>query len=86
MASPTRKVTIVRARKVAKQGAKAKNKIRIHGTTAPNLPLNKPNANEVAQIAKRAAAKSAKVAAAVKAPKAPKKPATKTTASKTPKK
>jgi len=52
MASPTRKVTIVRARKVAKQGAKAKNKIRRIGTTAPRLPLDKPNANERAQTAK----------------------------------
>jgi hypothetical protein len=65
MASPTKKVTIVRARKVAKQGAKAKNKIRRLGTTAPNLPLNKPNANELAQ-----ATKTTKTAKAAKAPKA----------------
>lgn len=48
MASPTKKVTIVRARKVATQGAARKNKLRRDGTTAPNLPLNKPNANEIA--------------------------------------
>lgn len=57
MASNTRKVTNVRERKAATKGAKTKNKIRRVGTTAPNLPLNKPNANELAQKAKRAAAK-----------------------------
>ncbi len=57
MASPTKKVTIVRARKVATQGAARKNKIRRLGTTAPNLPLNKPNANEIALKAKKSATK-----------------------------
>lgn len=75
MASPTKKVTIVRARKVAKQGAARKNKIRIHGTTAPNLPLDKPNANELAQKAKAPKAAAAKPAAPKKA--TAKKPAAK---------
>jgi hypothetical protein len=69
MASRTRKVTNVRARKLVTQGAKAKNKIRRIGTTAPNLPLNKPNANELAHIASRAAKKSAQVKAPVAAKK-----------------
>lgn len=67
MASPTKKVTIVRARKVAKQGAARKNKLRIVGTTAPNLPLNKPNANEIALKAKSTKAKAAAAAATPKA-------------------
>lgn len=49
MASKTRKLTNIRERKVAKFGADRKNKLRAHGSTAPNLPLNKPNANEQAQ-------------------------------------
>jgi hypothetical protein len=49
MASNTRKVTNIRERKAAKSGAAQKNKVRAHGTTAPNLPLDKPNANEKAQ-------------------------------------
>jgi len=49
MASPT-KVHKVRKilRKVA-QGKARKNEVRRIGTTAPNLPLNKPNANELKQ-------------------------------------
>lgn len=57
MASNTRKVTNVREAKVAKQGKANKNKIRRIGTTAPNLPLNKPNASERAHAAKIAAKK-----------------------------
>ena len=67
MASPTKKVTIVRARKKATQGAARKNKLRILGTTAPNLPLNKPNANEIALKAKSTKSKAAVAAAAPKA-------------------
>lgn len=51
MASKTRKLTNIRERKASKFGADRKNKIRLYGTTAPNLPLNKPNANEKAQAA-----------------------------------
>lgn len=54
MASCTRKVTNVRERKMATQGAARKNLLRRLGTTAPNLPLNKPNANEIALKAKQA--------------------------------
>jgi hypothetical protein len=54
MASNTRKLTNIRERKVIKAGASRKNALRAKGTTAPNLPLNKPNANEKAQISARA--------------------------------
>jgi hypothetical protein len=54
MASKTRKLTNIRERKVAKFGAARKNKLRLVGTTAPNLPLNKPNANEKAQAKAKA--------------------------------
>jgi hypothetical protein len=53
MASPTKKVTIVRERKKVKAGAARKNEIRRNGTTAANLPLNMPNANEKAQMARK---------------------------------
>lgn len=49
MASPTR---VHKARKRLKKYAKGKarkNLARREGTTAPNLPLNKPNANELKQ-------------------------------------
>ena len=54
MASKTRKTTNVREKKVAKAGATRKNDLRRKGTTAANLPLNKPNANEKAQAAAKA--------------------------------
>ena len=54
MATKTRKTTNVRESKVAKSGSTRKNELRRKGTTAPNLLLNKPNANEAAQIAARA--------------------------------
>jgi hypothetical protein len=57
MASKTQKLTRIRERKVAKTGAARKNEVRRKGTTAPNLPLNKPNANEKAQAAAKAKAK-----------------------------
>jgi hypothetical protein len=63
MASNTRKVTNIRESKVAKAGAKRKNKVRRLGTTAPGLPLTKPNANEIKLTAAHKAA-AAKVTAA----------------------
>jgi hypothetical protein len=54
MASKTRKTTNVREKKVAKSGSARKNELRRKGTTAPNLPLNKPNAHEKAQAAAKA--------------------------------
>ena len=57
MASKTQKLTIIRARKVAKTGAARKNAVRRKGTTAPSLPLNKPNANEKAQAVAKAKTK-----------------------------
>jgi hypothetical protein len=58
MASKTRKLTNIRERKAAKLGADRKNAVRRKGTTAPSLPLNKPNANEKAQAAAAAKSKS----------------------------
>jgi hypothetical protein len=54
MASPTKKSKVRRALNKARAGKKRKNKLRIVGSTAASLPLNKPNANERAQIAARA--------------------------------
>ena len=51
MASPTKKLKVRRAMAVANAGKKRKNAIRRNGTTAPNLKLDKPNANELAQKA-----------------------------------
>ena len=51
MASPTKKSKVRRAINKARAGKKRKNKLRITGSTAPNLPLNAPNANEKAQAA-----------------------------------
>ncbi|MCX6118297.1 MAG: hypothetical protein NT027_12200 [Proteobacteria bacterium] len=56
MASRTRKVTNVREKKAIKAGAARKNLLRIHGSTAKNLPLNMPNAHEKAAIALKAKA------------------------------
>jgi hypothetical protein len=58
MASRTRQVTNIREKKVIKAGAARKNKIRRVGTTAPNLPLNKPNAHEAKQKAALASVKA----------------------------
>lgn len=55
MTSKTTKLVRIRERKVSKAGLKRKNAIRKTGTTAADLPLNKPNANERAM--KKAAAK-----------------------------
>jgi hypothetical protein len=57
MASKTRKLTNIRARKATKLGAQRKNEVRRKGTTAPRLPLDKPNANEKAQSSGKAKAK-----------------------------
>jgi hypothetical protein len=48
MASTTKKVKVRRAIAIARQGRKRKNHDRNHGSTACNLPLNMPNANEKA--------------------------------------
>lgn len=55
MTSKTTKLVRIRERKVTKAGLKRKNSLRKNGTTAADLPLNKPNANERAQ--KKSAAK-----------------------------
>lgn len=49
MASPTKKLKVRRRIRIAKLGRKRKADERNHGTVQPNLPLNKPNANEQAQ-------------------------------------
>lgn len=54
MASATRIVKLRRKMKKASQGKKRKAKLRIKGSTILDLPLNKPNANEKAQILARA--------------------------------
>lgn len=55
MGSPTKKHWTRRIAKVAKSGAFRKNKMQREGTTAPDLALDKPNANELAQKAKASA-------------------------------
>ncbi len=52
MASPTKKHKTRRVAKIVKSGQARKNQVRLHGTTPASLPLNKPNANELAQKAK----------------------------------
>jgi hypothetical protein len=49
MASPTKKLKVRRAINLARAGKKRKNQQRRFGVTHQTLPLNKPNANEVAQ-------------------------------------
>ena len=58
MGSPTKKHKTRRISKLAKMGKARKNKANADGTTAPNLALNKPNANETAQAKARAALKA----------------------------
>ncbi len=53
MASPTRILKVRRALKIAAAGKVRKTRDRIYGSTAPNLPLDQPNANEKAQKASR---------------------------------
>ena len=48
MASSTKKLKVRRALALAGAGKARKNRIRRQGSTAPQLPLNKPNANEKA--------------------------------------
>jgi hypothetical protein len=52
MASATKKLKVRRLLKKANQGRKRKNKARREGTTAESLPLDKPNASELAQAKK----------------------------------
>lgn len=51
MASPTKKLKVRRAMNKARAGKKRKNALSRHGSTAASLPLDKPNANELAQKA-----------------------------------
>ena len=53
MASPTRKLKVRRLLTIARRARKKKNLVNRIGTTAPSLPLNKPNANEKAMLAAR---------------------------------
>ena len=55
MGSPTKKHKTRRVAKLAKAGKFRKNKNLRFGTTAPDLSLDKPNANEAAQAKARAA-------------------------------
>ena len=57
MASPTKKHKTRRVAKLAKLGKSRKNQVRLHGSTAPDLPLTKPNANELKQTQAQKAAK-----------------------------
>ncbi|MEZ4743975.1 MAG: hypothetical protein R3B45_16260 [Bdellovibrionota bacterium] len=54
MASSTKKLKVRRKLNKAAKGKKRKNQMRFHGSTAPNLPLTMPNANEKAMKAKAA--------------------------------
>lgn len=49
MASMTKKLKIRRLLKIAASGKTRKARDRNQGTVAKNLPLNAPNANELAQ-------------------------------------
>ena len=55
MASVTKKLKVRRALNKARAGKKRKNALRLHGSTAVSLPLDKPNANEKAQLAAKQA-------------------------------
>lgn len=50
MTSPTAKHKTRKRLKAAALGKYRKSVVRNHGTTAPNLPLDKPNANELKQL------------------------------------
>lgn len=52
MGSPTRKLKVRRALAKARSAKGRKNQVKIHGSTAANLPLNVPNANETAVASK----------------------------------
>ena len=49
MASPTKKLKVRRKLRAAKAGKSRKNRLKNHGSTQQNLPLNVPTANELAQ-------------------------------------
>lgn len=49
MASTTKKLKVRRKLNKANAGKKRKNRLANHGSTLKNLPLDKPNANEIAQ-------------------------------------
>ncbi len=53
MASNTQVVETRRLLKKVAQGRRRKNHAKKFGSTAPNLPLNKPNKNELAQKKKQ---------------------------------
>lgn len=53
MASCKKVLKVRRKLRNATKGRKRKNRVRRLGTTAPNLPLNVPNANEQAQAKKK---------------------------------
>ena len=55
MASVTKKLKVRRAINKARAGKKRKNALRRNGCTAVSLPLDKPNANEKAQLASKQA-------------------------------
>jgi hypothetical protein len=48
MASATKKLKVRRKLAQARMARRRKNNDRVHGSTAKNLPLNKPNAQESA--------------------------------------
>lgn len=60
MASPTKRTKVRKALTKAKQGKARKNKVAILGSTAKDLPLTAPNANEQKQAKTKAAAKKTK--------------------------
>ncbi|MDA9951274.1 hypothetical protein N9D31_01740 [Oligoflexaceae bacterium] len=49
MASSTKKLKVRKLLKKANAGKKRKNRLKRDGSTAKSLPLDKPNANELAQ-------------------------------------
>lgn len=53
MASVTKKLKVRRGLAKARSGKARKNLLKRTGSTAPSLPLDKPNANELAQKAKK---------------------------------
>lgn len=57
MASPTKKHKTRRVAKLVRLGKARKNLVRLHGTTGPDLPLDKPNAHELKMVQAKAAKK-----------------------------
>ena len=53
MASPTRLLKVRRKLAQVNKAKVKKSYVRNHGTTVADLPLNVPNANEIAQKAKK---------------------------------